>query len=168
MLICCPSRSSFYFFIFCRDIPYYSFLLTILVDHFVSLWVKLGLKVTCCTLDFLVTMKVEVKSRVVYLCRKYETSTDVLVCSRGGGGLLKERMQVVSELWAANIKVLRQILLAVICLSIFSMLWTISYWTTKYLTRNFQVFWLWETASWFPYPDWLGQYIRWWQNMFEY
>jgi hypothetical protein len=85
-------------------------------------------------------MKVEVKSRVVYLCRKYETSTDVLVCSRGGGGLLKERMQVVSELWAANIKVLRQILLAVICLFIFEMLWTISYWTTKYLTRNFQVF----------------------------
>lgn len=63
-----------------------------------------------CTLDFLITMKVEVKSRVVYLCRKHETSTDVLVCSRGGGGLLKERMQVVSELWAANIKVLRQIL----------------------------------------------------------
>ena len=140
MLICGPSHSSFYFFIFCRDIPYYSFLLTILVDHFVSLWVKPGLKVTCCTLDFLVTMKVEVKSRVVYLCRKYETSTDVLVCSRGGGGLLKERMQVVSELWAANIKVLRQILLAVICLFIFEMLWTISYWTTKYLTRNFQVF----------------------------
>ena len=77
-------------------------------------------------------MKVEVKSRAVYLCRKYETSTDVLVCSRGGGGLLKERMQVVSELWAANIKVLRQILLAVFCLFSFSMLWTISYWTTSY------------------------------------
>jgi hypothetical protein len=34
------------------------------------------------------------------------------------------------------------------------MLWTISYWTTKYLTRNFQVFWLWETASWVSLP-WL-------------
>ncbi|XP_073387701.1 eIF-2-alpha kinase GCN2-like isoform X2 [Physcomitrium patens] len=36
--------------------------------------------------------------------RKPETVTDVLVCSRGGGGLLAERMQVVAELWAANIK----------------------------------------------------------------
>eukprot|EP01018_Ginkgo_biloba_P015528 Gb_22304 [translate_table: standard] len=33
-----------------------------------------------------------------------ETGAVVLVCSRGGGGLLKERMEVVAELWAANIK----------------------------------------------------------------
>lgn len=35
---------------------------------------------------------------------KIETGTSVLVCSRGGGGLLKERMEVVAELWDANIK----------------------------------------------------------------
>ncbi|KAH9310730.1 hypothetical protein KI387_025765, partial [Taxus chinensis] len=35
---------------------------------------------------------------------KTETGTSVLVCSRGGGGLLKERMEVVAELWDANIK----------------------------------------------------------------
>ncbi|KAJ7570217.1 hypothetical protein O6H91_01G110500 [Diphasiastrum complanatum] len=35
---------------------------------------------------------------------KFEPVTDVLVCSRGGGGLLKERMEVASELWSANIK----------------------------------------------------------------
>jgi translation initiation factor 2-alpha kinase 4 len=33
-----------------------------------------------------------------------ETGTEVLVCSRGGGGLLAERMQVVALLWASNIK----------------------------------------------------------------
>lgn len=27
----------------------------------------------------------------------------VLVCSRGGGGLLRERMQVAAELWAGNL-----------------------------------------------------------------
>eukprot|EP00898_Chlorokybus_atmophyticus_P003003 jgi/Chlat1/3703/Chrsp251S03860 len=30
--------------------------------------------------------------------------TDVLVCSRGGGGLLEQRMSLVAELWAGNIK----------------------------------------------------------------
>ncbi|XP_057815476.2 eIF-2-alpha kinase GCN2 isoform X2 [Cryptomeria japonica] len=35
---------------------------------------------------------------------KSETGTSVLVCSRGGGGLLKERMEVVAELWSANVK----------------------------------------------------------------
>jgi len=38
-----------------------------------------------------------------FSCRS-ETGTSVLVCSRGGGGLLKERMEVVADLWAANIK----------------------------------------------------------------
>ncbi|PIA29619.1 hypothetical protein AQUCO_05800029v1 [Aquilegia coerulea] len=33
-----------------------------------------------------------------------ETSIPVLVCSRGGGGLLKQRMELVAELWQANIK----------------------------------------------------------------
>ncbi|XP_073116363.1 eIF-2-alpha kinase GCN2 isoform X3 [Elaeis guineensis] len=33
-----------------------------------------------------------------------ESSTSVLVCSRGGGGLLQERMAFVAELWQANIK----------------------------------------------------------------
>jgi hypothetical protein len=27
------------------------------------------------------------------------------VCSKGGGGLLRERMEVVSELWDADVKV---------------------------------------------------------------
>ncbi|KAG0591417.1 hypothetical protein KC19_1G174500 [Ceratodon purpureus] len=36
--------------------------------------------------------------------RNLETGTEVLVCSRGGGGLLAERMEVVARLWAANIK----------------------------------------------------------------
>lgn len=33
-----------------------------------------------------------------------EAATAVLVCSRGGGGLLVERMELVSELWEGNIK----------------------------------------------------------------
>ncbi|KAK3204428.1 hypothetical protein Dsin_018474 [Dipteronia sinensis] len=33
-----------------------------------------------------------------------ETSTSVLVCSRGGGGLLVERMELVDKLWEENIK----------------------------------------------------------------
>jgi hypothetical protein len=43
-----------------------------------------------------------------FSCRS-ETGTSVLVCSRGGGGLLKERMEVVADLWAANIKVRRHL-----------------------------------------------------------
>ena len=31
---------------------------------------------------------------------------DVLVCSKGGGGLLKERMALAKELWSAGIKAL--------------------------------------------------------------
>lgn len=41
----------------------------------------------------------------LYSCSKQEASAEVLVCSRGGSGLLAERLQVVAELWAANIKV---------------------------------------------------------------
>ncbi|XP_030938863.1 eIF-2-alpha kinase GCN2 isoform X2 [Quercus lobata] len=33
-----------------------------------------------------------------------EASTSILVCSRGGGGLLVERMELVAELWEENIK----------------------------------------------------------------
>ncbi|OAE21527.1 hypothetical protein AXG93_2116s1430 [Marchantia polymorpha subsp. ruderalis] len=33
-----------------------------------------------------------------------EGAPDVLVCSKGGGGLLEERMEIVNDLWAANIK----------------------------------------------------------------
>ncbi|ESR56275.1 hypothetical protein CICLE_v100232702mg, partial [Citrus x clementina] len=33
-----------------------------------------------------------------------EAGTSVLVCSRGGGGLLVERMELVAELWEENIK----------------------------------------------------------------
>lgn len=36
---------------------------------------------------------------------RIEPSISVLVCSRGGGGLLTERMELVAELWKANIKV---------------------------------------------------------------
>ncbi|KAK9932367.1 hypothetical protein M0R45_019607 [Rubus argutus] len=36
-----------------------------------------------------------------------EVSNSVLVCSKGGGGLLAERMELVNELWEENIKVLR-------------------------------------------------------------
>ncbi|XP_030527884.1 eIF-2-alpha kinase GCN2 isoform X3 [Rhodamnia argentea] len=36
--------------------------------------------------------------------RRNEAGTSVLVCSRGGGGLLVDRMELVSELWKANIK----------------------------------------------------------------
>ncbi|CAL8993989.1 unnamed protein product [Prunus brigantina] len=35
---------------------------------------------------------------------RYEVSNDVLVCSKGGGGLLAERMELVAELWEENIK----------------------------------------------------------------
>nr|XP_007131951.1 hypothetical protein PHAVU_011G054400g [Phaseolus vulgaris]ESW03945.1 hypothetical protein PHAVU_011G054400g [Phaseolus vulgaris] len=33
-----------------------------------------------------------------------EVSTNILVCSRGGGGLLVERMELVAELWEENLK----------------------------------------------------------------
>lgn len=36
---------------------------------------------------------------------RIEPSISVLVCSKGGGGLLNERMELVAELWEANIKV---------------------------------------------------------------
>ncbi|KAI8010263.1 eIF-2-alpha kinase GCN2 [Camellia lanceoleosa] len=35
---------------------------------------------------------------------RYDVSVSVLICSRGGGGLLKERMELVAELWGENIK----------------------------------------------------------------
>ncbi|KAF2934681.1 hypothetical protein DAI22_04g180900 [Oryza sativa Japonica Group] len=35
---------------------------------------------------------------------RIEPSISVLVCSKGGGGLLNERMELVAELWEANIK----------------------------------------------------------------
>ncbi|KQJ83323.1 eIF-2-alpha kinase GCN2 isoform X2 [Brachypodium distachyon] len=35
---------------------------------------------------------------------RIEHSISVLVCSKGGGGLLNERMELVAELWEANIK----------------------------------------------------------------
>nr|CAB3484962.1 unnamed protein product [Digitaria exilis] len=38
------------------------------------------------------------------LLPRIEPSISVLVCSRGGGGLLNERMELVAELWKANIK----------------------------------------------------------------
>ncbi|KAJ1271678.1 hypothetical protein BS78_06G144600 [Paspalum vaginatum] len=38
------------------------------------------------------------------LLSRIEPSISVLVCSRGGGGLLNERMELVAELWQANIK----------------------------------------------------------------
>ena len=34
-----------------------------------------------------------------------DSEIEVLVCSKGGGGLLRERMEVVSELWDADVKV---------------------------------------------------------------
>jgi len=37
------------------------------------------------------------------LLSRVEPSISVLVCSRGGGGLLTERMELVAELWKANI-----------------------------------------------------------------
>eukprot|EP00249_Psilotum_nudum_P019722 c27388_g1_i1 orf=702-2933(-) len=33
-----------------------------------------------------------------------EIVTEVLVCSKGGGGLLRERMELIAELWTGNIK----------------------------------------------------------------
>ncbi|XP_028808299.1 eIF-2-alpha kinase GCN2 isoform X2 [Neltuma alba] len=35
---------------------------------------------------------------------KNEASTNILVCSRGGGGLLIERMELVAELWEKDFK----------------------------------------------------------------
>lgn len=40
----------------------------------------------------------------ITLCR-IESGVSVLVCSRGGGGLLEARMEFVAELWQANIRV---------------------------------------------------------------
>lgn len=36
---------------------------------------------------------------------RVELNINVLVCSKGGGGLLLERMELVAELWQANMKV---------------------------------------------------------------
>ena len=33
------------------------------------------------------------------------SSTDVLICAKGGGGLLRERMKLAAQLWEAGIKV---------------------------------------------------------------
>jgi translation initiation factor 2-alpha kinase 4 len=41
----------------------------------------------------------------IFVVFRIEPSISVLVCSRGGGGLLYERMELVAELWTANIKV---------------------------------------------------------------
>ncbi|KAG2567098.1 hypothetical protein PVAP13_7NG220600 [Panicum virgatum] len=38
------------------------------------------------------------------LLSRIEPSISVLVCSKGGGGLLNERMELVADLWKANIK----------------------------------------------------------------
>lgn len=38
-------------------------------------------------------------------CFRNEASINILVCSRGGGGLLVERMELVAELWLENFKV---------------------------------------------------------------
>uniref|UniRef100_A0A3Q7JMF1 Histidyl tRNA synthetase-related domain-containing protein n=1 Tax=Solanum lycopersicum TaxID=4081 RepID=A0A3Q7JMF1_SOLLC len=35
---------------------------------------------------------------------RYDIVTNVLVCSRGGGGLLIERMELLAELWEENIR----------------------------------------------------------------
>lgn len=35
---------------------------------------------------------------------RYDVATNVLVCSRGGGGLLIERMELLAELWEENIR----------------------------------------------------------------
>jgi len=43
--------------------------------------------------------------KIIYVAFRIEPSISVLVCSRGGGGLLTERMELVAELWKANIKV---------------------------------------------------------------
>ncbi|XP_012065156.1 eIF-2-alpha kinase GCN2 isoform X2 [Jatropha curcas] len=43
-------------------------------------------------------------SPVDYKPFRNEACTNILVCSRGGGGLLVERMELVAELWEANIK----------------------------------------------------------------
>lgn len=42
---------------------------------------------------------------LIYSCCRNEDSIGILVCSRGGGGLLEERMELVAELWEENIKV---------------------------------------------------------------
>lgn len=41
----------------------------------------------------------------ILYCFRNEASTSILVCSKGGGGLLEERMELVAELWENNIKV---------------------------------------------------------------
>lgn len=48
--------------------------------------------------------KILLHSSVDIMPSRFESSTHVLVCSRGGGGLLPERMEIVAELWQANIK----------------------------------------------------------------
>jgi hypothetical protein len=45
------------------------------------------------------------KTKISSVAFRIEPSISVLVCSRGGGGLLNERMELVAELWKANIKV---------------------------------------------------------------
>ncbi|MED6107898.1 eukaryotic translation initiation factor 2-alpha kinase [Stylosanthes scabra] len=41
---------------------------------------------------------------IIQNCPVNEGSTNVLVCSKGGGGLLMERMELVAELWKEKFK----------------------------------------------------------------
>lgn len=43
--------------------------------------------------------------KVTAVTCRYDVVTNVLVCSRGGGGLLIERMELLAELWEENIRV---------------------------------------------------------------
>lgn len=42
---------------------------------------------------------------ISYAINRNDTGINILVCSRGGGGLLFERMELVAELWEENIRV---------------------------------------------------------------
>ncbi|GAA0167273.1 non-receptor serine/threonine protein kinase [Lithospermum erythrorhizon] len=54
------------------------------------------------TLQYAVLMVAEIKSS------RHDVGSTVLICSRGGGGLLVERMELAAELWEENMKVRAQ------------------------------------------------------------
>ena len=49
---------------------------------------------------YLYTICVQTCLQIIDACMQ----ADVLVCARGGGGLLRDRMALVSQLWSAGIK----------------------------------------------------------------
>ena len=75
-------------------------------------------------ISFFIEMGTFTLSKLRHLSIEAERGAEVLVCSKGGGGLLRERMEVVSELWDGNIKASNQRVTLFISMLFYSVLWS--------------------------------------------